>query len=195
MKADEKLCPRCAETIKRAAHLCKHCGHKFSEAEIAEGSKKDSQSAVRNGLGCIAVVVGMILAVSMCSSGKKATESGSEAANATTEDTDSEANPYADVGRQSLWIVRSKDAIRQRLKDPDSAQFRNVRFYSGGPSPVACGEVNAKNAFGGYGGFERFVASGTKLAFVASDMTSPAEMDKVWKQMCVKRATDEAYVP
>jgi hypothetical protein len=29
---DEKLCPMCAETVKAAALICKHCGHHFPEA-------------------------------------------------------------------------------------------------------------------------------------------------------------------
>lgn len=45
-----------------------------------------------------------------------------------------------------------RDAVRNRLYDPDSAKFRNVRragsFY--------CGEVNAKNKMGGYVGFNAF---------------------------------------
>lgn len=45
-------------------------------------------------------------------------------------------------------------AVRNRLKDPDSAVFRDVLFdklYG-----VACGKVNAKNGFGGYTGFSQF---------------------------------------
>lgn len=35
MNDDEKVCPRCAETIKRAAVVCRYCGHEF-EPEVAE---------------------------------------------------------------------------------------------------------------------------------------------------------------
>ncbi|HFD2136334.1 MULTISPECIES: hypothetical protein [Acinetobacter] len=36
----------------------------------------------------------------------------------------------------------SKEAILSTLKDPDSAQFQNIKGY--------CGEVNSKNSYGGY---------------------------------------------
>lgn len=29
--AQEKTCPRCAEQIKAAALVCRHCGHEFAE--------------------------------------------------------------------------------------------------------------------------------------------------------------------
>jgi len=44
---------------------------------------------------------------------------------------------------------QAQEAIRETLKDPDSAQFR--RFEVKGNK--ACLEVNAKNSFGGYVGF------------------------------------------
>lgn len=59
------------------------------------------------------------------------------------------------------------------LRDPDSAKFRNVRRFDhmmpGSPAtdisvPVYCGEVNGKNAFGAYAGFQKFaVLAGTAL--------------------------------
>jgi len=33
MEADEKICPRCAETVKMAAKICKHCGYEFQAGE------------------------------------------------------------------------------------------------------------------------------------------------------------------
>lgn len=52
-----------------------------------------------------------------------------------------------------------KQAIADGMKDPDSAKFRNVRIkpYHGGQ--IACGEVNSKNSYGAYVGYQRFAAS------------------------------------
>ena len=53
---------------------------------------------------------------------------------------------------KAKWIVRGKEAVKNRLKDPDSANFRNV-FYKNAGGHVICGEVNSKGGFGGYAGF------------------------------------------
>ena len=49
-------------------------------------------------------------------------------------------------------------AVKNGLKDPDSATFRNVRTVGTPDGIVVCGEYNAKNSYGGYVGFNRFVA-------------------------------------
>jgi len=59
-------------------------------------------------------------------------------------------------------IAKIKTAARSALKDPDSAKWENVRqavrpSVKGQPMAVACGAVNAKNAFGGFTGFKPFV--------------------------------------
>lgn len=48
----------------------------------------------------------------------------------------------------------AKRAVADQFRDPSSAEFRKVfrRGYD------VCGEVNAKNGFGAYVGFVRFVA-------------------------------------
>src|SRR5690606_29384101 len=48
-----------------------------------------------------------------------------------------------------------KDAITRDLADPLAAQFRNVR-QSNRHDFVVCGEMNAKNQYGGYVGFRKF---------------------------------------
>lgn len=47
----------------------------------------------------------------------------------------------------------AKQAVLAILKDPSSAQFRNIRQISPG---MICGEVNGKTSMGGYAGFQRF---------------------------------------
>lgn len=75
-------------------------------------------------------------------------------------------------------------AMRDRLKDPKSADFRNVFLNSAGGAVVACGEVNSRNGFGGYVGFQSFVASPVGgLAVLASDMKK-GEFEKTWKALC-----------
>jgi len=49
-----------------------------------------------------------------------------------------------------------KDLVRTSLKDPESANFKNLRVMSNGRA--LCGDVNAKNSYGGYTGFKAFVA-------------------------------------
>lgn len=76
-------------------------------------------------IGIIAVIV------AMCSSGK---------------DESREKN------KEAFIILNSQEAIKRKLKDSSSAEFRNMKGI--------CGEVNAKNGFGGYVGFKRYIASG-----------------------------------
>lgn len=56
-------------------------------------------------------------------------------------------------------IEEAKLSVMDQLKDPESAQFKieNPSVYIN--SRVVCGdiEVNAKNSYGGYTGFERFI--------------------------------------
>jgi len=47
----------------------------------------------------------------------------------------------------------AKDAVRQQLNDPESAQFERVEKING----ITCGLVNAKNSMGGYAGFRGFI--------------------------------------
>ncbi len=52
------------------------------------------------------------------------------------------------------------DIARRRLKDPDSAKFLNVRVFSFSALDrtftMTCGDLNAKNSFGGYVGSKPF---------------------------------------
>lgn len=51
-------------------------------------------------------------------------------------------------------IETAKRSIEERLLDPSSVQYRNVKAYS---ENVVCGEVNGKNTMGGYVGYKPFI--------------------------------------
>jgi len=60
----------------------------------------------------------------------------------------------------SALVAQAKTKIARDLKDPDSAKFRDVGIYksSTGKGGVAvCGEINAKNGYGAYIGFRKFL--------------------------------------
>lgn len=67
---------------------------------------------------------------------------------------------------QALYQERMQLAVRDQLKDPESAQFRNLQYYprvflgkNGEKTAIEatlCGEVNAKNSYGGYTGYHSF---------------------------------------
>lgn len=66
-------------------------------------------------------------------------------------------------------IEGSKQAVADMMKDPESAKFRNIRLVPHRNSKVMCGEINAKNAYGAYAGFEPFVSSPKSALVFRSD--------------------------
>lgn len=84
-----------------------------------------------------------------------------------------------------LWQERGKDAVRELLKDPDSAEFRNVHFSRGQDDiPMTCGEVNARNSFGGYAGYQHFISGGRpELTFINDG--SIQDFRALWDRYCV----------
>lgn len=78
----------------------------------------------------------------------------------------------AAVADDAALIKQAEDAVTHNLLDPESARFRDV----GVNGDTVCGQVNAKNAYGGYIGFRSF--------YVLSDGTDsgiePASGDSDW---------------
>jgi hypothetical protein len=85
--------------------------------------------------------------------------------------------------REILWMEKGKKAVKEKLKDPDSAKFRNVFFSRGTDNvPCSCGEVNARNAFGGYIGYQRFISGGSaELTFVENEVV---DFETAWERLC-----------
>lgn len=70
---------------------------------------------------------------------------------------------------QALYQERMQLEVQAHLKDPDSAHFQSLHYYPsvflgkhGEKVTIAatlCGEVNAKNSYGGYTGYHSFYIS------------------------------------
>lgn len=73
-------------------------------------------------------------------------------------------------------VEKAKFVVADSLRDPSSAQFRNVRVVPFGQGSVICGEVNGKNAYGGYVGFVPF-AAGVTSAQIASYSSRYADIN------------------
>jgi len=88
-------------------------------------------------------------------------------------------------GQEIAWIERNKDHVRARLKDGDAAKFRNIRisYKLNGTTPIVCGEVNSRNSFGAYVGFQGWIGAGSVGQYLAADM-APGEFPKLWRQFC-----------
>jgi len=70
--------------------------------------------------------------------------------------------------------------VREKVREPDAALFRN-QFI--GKKGAPCGEVNAKDAFGAYIGYQRYISVARDLTLMAQDV-APAEFEASWSQMC-----------
>jgi len=81
-----------------------------------------------------------------------------------------------DLQREKLE-TELKGKAAHDLRDPSSAQFRNLRVVDGANGPYLCGEINAKNNSGGYVGFKPFAAY---TSDPTSKMAQGARMPSVW---------------
>ena len=84
-----------------------------------------------------------------------------------------------------------EEAVKRNLKDPDSAEFGTMSGkLTGEKSSIVCGNVNAKNSFGGYTGERGFVSmiswgpsgivGSASAIIVFADRT--AAFRKLWKE-------------
>jgi hypothetical protein len=78
----------------------------------------------------------------------------------------------------------ARQAVKAHLKDPSSAQFGEITRYADGDQPRAyCGTVNARNTFGGYGGYQRFIRVGNGDVIIMEE-ESPRIFQGFWTNFC-----------
>lgn len=77
----------------------------------------------------------------------------------------------------SFRELKAQESVRALLKDPSSAEFRNMNGM--------CGEVNSKNSFGAYTGFVRFIGTPDITVIEGENpQVDQATFNEVWKKMC-----------
>ena len=156
-------CCACSGTVSKKAKTCPHCGQK----KPARGP-----IVVPKPIAWGIIGVTLITVVPMLFTGPPSSSSSTSA-----------SSNYSNPSKQQNWILTSQDGVRSKLKDPGSAKFKDSFFVVWKNTPVVCGSVNSKNSMGGYGGFQRFVASGTSIAYLEEEV---ADFANVWREMCQK---------
>ncbi|WP_126223393.1 hypothetical protein [Burkholderia ambifaria] len=97
------------------------------------------------------------------------------------------ANGADDAKWEREQLAAVETVADRALKDPGSAQYRNVKVF---PGQYACGEVNARNSLGGYMGYSDFFVVIVTSDGVNIDPTQskayvrqPDMADVVWGRM------------
>ncbi len=92
---------------------------------------------------------------------------------------------------ESEFRTAGRQVVLDTLRDPASAQFRNVRrSWSPNGSATFCGQVNARNGFGGYTGFQRFISGATPSGRTSVQIDDQGGsvgdyFERVWRSDCV----------
>lgn len=76
----------------------------------------------------------------------------------------------------SKAVDDAKATVANQMRDPSSAQFREVREVRQNDGSLAvCGEVNGKNGFGAYSGFQEFVVHDGRVTLIDPGLTGEAD--------------------
>lgn len=89
------------------------------------------------------------------------------------------------TGDYSQQVASTKALITRDLKDPASAQFRELTMVDAGMM-VLCGEINAKNSYGAYVGFKRFYSASMGDLKAIEGGKDDFVFQQMWPTMCGK---------
>lgn len=100
---------------------------------------------------------------------------------ATQNDAQNVTNQKYKKSEKTAWSKIIKDHVREKLKDPQSAVFRNTAFSDLDGIPFLCGEVNSRNSFGGMTGYQRFIGTGANSVLIEEQSS---EFHVLWDKVC-----------
>jgi len=88
-------------------------------------------------------------------------------------------------GKNVEWMQKGRTAVKSRLKQPNSALFRNVTFHrSSNGIPMICGEVNCKDDAGNYVGFQKFISTGGVSLTLLERQETVMDLPTIWEKFC-----------
>jgi hypothetical protein len=96
--------------------------------------------------------------------------------------------------KDDVIVTVLKEKVLYQMKDVKSAQFRNLRLYRNHGMVVLCGELNGRNSFGGYVGFQPLVALGEGADGRPVDQMSAAQLRNPKLFGTAALVGDEAYI-
>lgn len=139
----------------------------------------DKKSTGKGMMGCLLPLVGIIgLLALIPDSPNNATEPAAGASQDSASDISDEQR-----GKSYAWDV-TRD-IKSKMRDPDSAKFKEVQTLKG-TTYMVVGYVKGKNAFGGYSDWTRFISASTDNANITMiEEDDPAEFAKAWNNLVV----------
>ncbi len=86
----------------------------------------------------------------------------------------------------AAFVAAAKAVVTQDLKDPESVKFKGLGIYqSASGLNFLCGEMNAKNSYGAYTGYVRFVSAIEGLKVI--DSPDSEMLNLLWPQWCYKK--------
>lgn len=110
---------------------------------------------------------------------RNATAEASDAASA-----DNKLSDNDEKSKMAGYQVIAKKTLENSLKDPDNANYKDVHGHKinmgNGDQYVFCGKINSKNSFGGYTGYEDFVAA----AGIAAVESQVSDFYKIKNKLC-----------
>lgn len=106
---------------------------------------------------------------------KRAEEQAKQDGIRSEEDNNKQEDRNARVAQAKRQNIAEQE-IKRLVKDPSSVQFRNQRG--------SCGEVNSKNSYGAYTGFQRYIAVSGMAVLENDSGISAQEFQQTWSKFC-----------
>lgn len=174
-------CGTCGHQVSSTATQCPNCGQKFK--------KKTSIFT-----WAIAALFGVPFLFAIFKSGNEPNPTASEPIKTeqkalskyeTMEKYSVDETQFDDHIGSQVAVVQM--LVKQQMKDPESAQFRNWHYVKASKSLPAtvCGEVNGKNSFNGYTGFRHFLFKTDTTEFGIEGSTK--NFEKEYNKYCVMK--------